>query len=93
VLWLGMQRGAAETAALQRAVDEALAAAGFGPEPRAFHPHVTVGRPRARLRHVPHVDVELPPFIVERVHLYRSHPGAGGSRYEVLETLPLSASR
>jgi len=93
VLWLGMSQGAAETVALQRDVERALAAAGFEVERRSFHPHVTVGRVRGRLRSLPRVEVALPPFTVEHVHLYRSHPGPGGSRYEVIETLPLSASR
>ncbi len=99
VLWLGMAEGTAATAALQEAVESALGAAGFEPEPRRFHPHVTLGRPRTRLdaaaraRWRSVADAALPPFTVDAVLLYRSHPGPGGSRYEVLERLPLSASR
>jgi 2'-5' RNA ligase len=94
VLWLGLSHGAAQVVALQRSVESALAAAGFEREPRAFHPHVTLGRPRTRLDGAwRRADVALPPFTVRDVVLYRSHPGAGGSRYEVLERLPLSASR
>lgn len=93
VLWLGLAQGEVETAALQGGVERSLSAAGFETERRAFHPHVTVGRPRGRLRDVPRVEVALPAFTVQHVHLYRSHPGPGGTRYEVLATLPLSASR
>jgi len=99
VLWLGMRSGDAPTAALQEAVEAALDAAGFPREPRRFHPHVTLGRPRRRLdaaarrRWQRFAGAELPAFAVRTVHLYRSHPGPGGSRYEVLASLPLSASR
>ncbi len=98
VLWIGMQRGEAAIAALQEQSERALDAAGFEREPRAFRPHVTLGRPRqrfdtaARQRWRSHADVALPPFAVGEVCLYRSHPGPGGSRYEVLERAPLGVS-
>ena len=97
VLWLGMGSGEAQTVALQGDVETALDRAGFPREPRAYHPHVTLGRPRARLdsaaraRWRGFADLALPPCTVEEVRLYRSHPGAGGSRYEVLERLQLAA--
>lgn len=99
VLWLGMRGGLAQSVALQNDVEGALDAAGFPREQRAFHPHVTLGRPRQRLdadarrRWRGFAGAALPPCSVGEVLLYRSHPGAGGSRYEVLDRLPLSASR
>jgi 2'-5' RNA ligase len=95
VLWLGMRRGEPETAALQEAVERELEAAGYETEERAFHPHVTLGRPRqrfdgaARARWRTLAEAALPAYTVGELCLYRSHPGAGGSRYEVLERLPL----
>ena len=95
VLWLGMAGGQAETAALQDAVEAALQDAGFEREGRGFHPHVTLGRPRGRLDAASRrswkerSEVALPPFAVREVLLYRSHPGPGGSRYEVLDRLAL----
>jgi 2'-5' RNA ligase len=70
---------------------------GFLVEQRAFTPHVTLGRPRTRLdaaarrRWQGFAGETLPAFAVEEVRLYRSHPGPGGSRYEVLARLPLGA--
>jgi len=97
VLWLGMRSGEAQTVALQGDVETALESAGFPREQRAYHPHLTLGRPRARLDDATRVrwrdfaGFALPPCAVEEVRLYRSHPGPGGSRYEVLERLPLDA--
>jgi RNA 2',3'-cyclic 3'-phosphodiesterase len=97
VLWVGTLAGSAETAALQADVERNLEAAGFAREARAFAPHVTLGRPRTRFtdahrrRWREFAGEALPPFTVATVRLYRSHPGPGGSRYEVLATLPLGA--
>ncbi len=98
VLWMGMRQGEAQAVALQDRVEQALDAAGFPREQRAFHPHVTLGRPRQRLdddvrrRWRAFAEAALPPCAVHDVVLYRSHPGPGGSRYEVLQRLPLSVS-
>jgi len=95
VLWLGMHGGDAEAIALQAGVESALDAAGFSAEERRFHPHVTLGRPRQRFDHAARArwggfeDATLPPCAASQVWLYRSQPGPGGSRYEVLERLPL----
>jgi 2'-5' RNA ligase len=95
VLWIGMAEGAAETASLQARVDADLEPAGFPCEQRAFHPHVTLGRPRERFSEPVRrawkrfAASELPRFEVAEVRLYRSHMGPGGSRYEVLKRLPL----
>jgi RNA 2',3'-cyclic 3'-phosphodiesterase len=95
VLWIGMQQGEGETAALQRDVEDALSARGFPREPRAFRPHVTLGRPRERFteavrrRWAGFAAESLPPFAVEELRLFRSQLGPGGSRYEVLERAPL----
>lgn len=95
VLWIGMQQGHDQTASLQRDVEGALHAAGFAREQRPFRPHVTLGRPRGRFdaaargRWQRFAEETLPPFTVAAVHLYRSHMGAGGSRYEVLASAPL----
>lgn len=78
---------------LQAALSDALAAGDFyEPENRAFLGHVTVarvGRGAGRFRPVP-----LPPpkplrFAAEAVTLYRSRLGAGGSRYESLDSVSL----
>jgi len=99
VLWIGMEEGQEQTAALQRAVEDALQHQGFPREERAFTPHVTLGRPRRRFDEAARTSwrrfaaESLPAFAVEEVRLYRSHPGPGGSVYEVLARLTLNAPR
>ena len=71
---------------LQADVVAALCAAiAFEPEARPFRPHVTVGRVRRGTRiaactlHPPALAFEPGPLT-----LFRSHTGAGGTRYEPL---------
>lgn len=45
-IWLGLATGAEEMKALANAVDEGLGELGFPSEPRAFRPHLTLGRVR-----------------------------------------------
>ena len=95
VLWLGMQTGETLAVALQAEVERALDTAGFPREQRAYHPHLTLGRPRQRLdddarrRWRSFAGASLGASEAREVLLYRSHPGPGGSRYEVLARLPL----
>lgn len=44
VVWVGIEEVTGSLAALQRDVEKSLAALGFQPEKRAFHPHLTLGR-------------------------------------------------
>jgi 2'-5' RNA ligase len=99
VLWIGMRDGVEQTAALRENVDAALEAAGFPGEHRPFRPHVTLGRPRRRFTAAEcdrwrslAATVDLPPFRAGEVSLFRSQPSPGGSRYQVLERLPLGVS-
>lgn len=43
-VWLGIEEGKEELAALQAAVDDAMLDLGFPREHRSFHPHLTLGR-------------------------------------------------
>jgi 2'-5' RNA ligase len=93
VLWVGLEEGAAQLAALAAVVEEAVEAAGFPPEDRPFRPHLTLSRIRphqdvtALLDGCPSLGVAMP---VDRVVLYRSHLGRGGARYEAIEEFPLA---
>jgi 2'-5' RNA ligase len=49
VIWVGVQTAGGELAALQRAVEAAMAPLGFPPEGREFTPHLTLGRVRDRI--------------------------------------------
>jgi RNA 2',3'-cyclic 3'-phosphodiesterase len=93
VLWVGISADAA-LLALQRDVDDALAALGHPREERAFRPHLTVARARRGARE-PDVSRLASDFAydsavgVDTVYLMRSHTGAGGSRYEPVVQAPL----
>lgn len=98
VLWIGVQDGAAAMAALQRDVEDALGAAGYPHEQRAYAPHLTLGRPRRRFdagdraRWQRFAGESLSDFGVQQVLLYQSHLGPQGSRYEVVGRAPLSGA-
>lgn len=84
---------------LQEKVETACRRAGAKPEERRFTPHVTVGRlsggsDDATARWVSeHGLFRAGPFPVEMLHLYISHLGRSGARYETLADYPLSFSR
>jgi 2'-5' RNA ligase len=93
VLWLAIVRGADGLERLAALGEEAAQQAGFAPEDRPFHAHLTLSRIR------PHQDVrplieKVSPFPaslpIDRLVLFRSHLGRGGARYEELESFALS---
>lgn len=92
VLWQAIDGGADRLAELASLSEEAAQQAGFAPEDRPFHAHLTLSRIR------PHQDVRpvidaVAPFAgslrVDRLVVYRSHLGPGGARYEALESFLL----
>jgi RNA 2',3'-cyclic 3'-phosphodiesterase len=96
VLWLGMGGELEALATLRAEVEAAMVPFGNQPEAREFRPHLTVARARhprgdeplaacvERLR-----EAELGELTVERVVLFQSQPGPGGSRYTVLREAAL----
>ena len=92
VLWLGVGRGSDPAAALAAVCEEAAQAAGFDPEDRPFHPHVTVSRIRRR-KDVSGLVESVARFpltqTVDRITLYRSILGRDGARYEVADEVEL----
>jgi 2'-5' RNA ligase len=93
VLWLGIDRGADEAARVAVVCDEAAVAAGFEPEDRPFHPHVTLARIRPKQNVGDLVD-RFPRFpltqSVESVTVYRSRLGPTGATYEAVTSIPLA---
>lgn len=84
-----------EIVPLAAKVEAAVAGAGFAPEERAFHPHVTLGRIKDRARTL-RLDAalgpaDLAPFRVEEIVFYQSALAPGGSQYTPLERIPLGA--
>ena len=92
VLWLSTGRGSDELSALAATVEDAVVRAGFMPEERPFHPHLTLSRirppldVRAVVEGVPRFPLALP---VDAVTVYRSHLQRGPARYEALEEFRL----
>jgi RNA 2',3'-cyclic 3'-phosphodiesterase len=92
VLWLGVDRGTEGLAELAGVCEEVARDAGFDPDERPFHPHVTLSRIRPKEDVADLVDA-VPPFPlsqeVDRITLYRSLPGPGGARYQIVDEVPL----
>ena len=92
VLWMGVAGAVGDLAAVAAACESAAVAAGFEPEGRPFHPHLTMSRirPPADVRaYVDLVEASGVRFEVEAVTLYRSVLGRGPARYEVVDRVEL----
>lgn len=96
VVWAGLEAEAALELLVDR-VERGCASLGFPLEGHPYRPHVTLGRVR-RDQRLPDsanalLEAEQPTgnFTAERLVLYRSHPGAGGSRFESLLTFLLGS--
>ena len=92
VLWLAVERGADRLATMAEIADLAAQAAGFEPEDRPFHAHLTLARIRPPMNVAPLIE-RVPPFplsmTVNHLTLFRSQLGRGGAAYEQLETVEL----
>jgi 2'-5' RNA ligase len=97
VLWAGYQMEPALELMAHR-VERACATLGFAVEGRPFRPHVTLGRLRGGQRLATEgaaawaAETLHEAFVADRVVLYQSHLGAGGSRYSALTRFPLTAT-
>lgn len=96
ILWIGLREGERETQALQAAVVERLQPLGVAPDPRPFHPHLTLARwPRGGRGGGVSVD-RVPERIVHskvaEVRLFESQLSAAGPTYTALATAHLRCS-
>jgi len=83
--------------ALAREVERAVVEAGFAPEERAFHPHLTLGRVRERQRRTPFLDpaespADAAPFAVDSFVLFQSVLATIGAQYTPLERISLGGT-
>lgn len=92
VLWIGIDGDLEPLGVIAEECEIAAERAGFEPEGRPFHAHLTLSRIR------PPVDIrdlveEVEPFrlplSVSEVTLYRSILGRGPARYEVVDSVSL----
>jgi RNA 2',3'-cyclic 3'-phosphodiesterase len=91
VLWMGLSLWP-EVQALQARCEAAAVAAGLTPEPRPFHPHLTLGRWRDRARRPTLPEAELGAARVDQVVLYRSDLRPSGSVHTPLAAFPLAGA-
>ncbi len=92
VLWLGLSAGEGELTTVADVVEDAAVAAGFTPEDRPFHPHLTLSRirPTADVRALVEAVEPAPVRMqVGGVTLFRTVRGPGRARYEKIDTVPL----
>ena len=93
VIWLGIDApGALEL--LQDAVERACVPLGFPVEGRPFRPHITLGRVKNEEKLPPRAleTIETTPevpFLAERLVLFQSQPGRGGSVYREFHSFSL----
>ena len=97
VLWLSVS-GPRELELLHERVERTAVEVGFPAERGPYRPHITLGRVRRGARlpagvpaglAPPDAGDDTPGCTADRIVLYRSHPGPGGTRYEALRTIPL----
>lgn len=96
VVWLNVhdESGDPRLAPLARRLEQAAREHGFAPETREFTGHVTIARARHGVRPRPldlAQDVDLGTFVADRLVLFRSRLGPGGSTYEELASYPLDS--
>jgi 2'-5' RNA ligase len=100
VVWLGFEEGTKEIAALASRVERSLVAGEFlGPDPRPFHAHVTLGRPKeargfGRLRELlGSVPFRGDEHRIEEVTLAESRLTPRGAQYEAIARFRLTGPR
>jgi 2'-5' RNA ligase len=95
VVWIGVETGGAELAALAERLMADTERLGFERERRAYRAHLTIARskqPRDLRALLARVQVSPTAMTVDALTLFRSHPGAAGARYEALGRFALGAA-
>jgi 2'-5' RNA ligase len=98
-LWIGIERGAEELAALVGDLQDPLSRLGWPPDPRPFRPHLTVARTDAVHGSdgaavadalTTAASAWSVSFRASSVCLFRSHLGSGPARYERIGEVDLA---
>ncbi len=97
VIWVGIGGQLSALTALQKTVDNVLAAIGFHPEKRSFKAHLTIGRVKGsidpfKLADAIQVftDFQSETFVADKVFLFKSDLNPAGSVYTKLVTFLLN---
>jgi 2'-5' RNA ligase len=92
VVWLAVAAGGDDLVGLAVSCERAAVAAGFDPEERPFHPHLSLARVRPA-QNLTTLVAEYPPFPgrlhVDAVVLYESITGSGTTVYRELDRVGL----
>lgn len=94
VVWIGVQAGGAELAALAERLMAHTERIGFERERRAYRAHLTIARskqPRDLGALLARVNAPPTAMKVEALTLFRSHPGPTGAHHEALGRFMLGA--
>jgi 2'-5' RNA ligase len=95
VLWAGIEDGGALVAIAKR-IEAATLELGFAPEPRPFHPHVTIGRMRETraIRDVvlPLAEQMFGDTRIDGVTLFESETKSTGSVYREIHRIAFKAA-
>ena len=93
MIWLGLDGWQEHLLPLQQEIETRLEAVGLEPEQKAYRPHLTLGRVKSLKRKGDLVDlmerdrdVDLGPFVVDRMVLFRSDLRPTGPIYTPLTT-------
>lgn len=95
VVWLGIIEPTGALRSLQAAVEAACESAGFAKEQRAYSPHLTLARPKARSRTLAgaleaHAGVRVAGFRVDACRLFQSLLRPDGAIHTPLRTYALA---
>jgi 2'-5' RNA ligase len=96
VLWAGLVDPGDLLPALAGDLGEQLRAVGYEPEDRGYVAHLTLARlktPRSVAGLLAPLRDPPPPFLVDRITLYRSRLSPHGARYEVVHEAYLTGDR
>ncbi len=95
IIWAGIEDPEGGLASLFKSIENAVCHLGFGREPRAFHPHVTLGRVKGRhrigelLETMETVTLHSPPVTIQQIELIQSTLKPGGSEYGTIASVRL----
>jgi 2'-5' RNA ligase len=92
VFWWGLSKGNEESTALFKSLESSLVKKGFAPEPKTYHPHITLARLNAPLAPLPLEELSAPgglSFTCDAFTLYESTLTPKGPIYKIIEEFKL----